>query len=252
MTTVLSVGTTHPWNIAGLGLDLLIGSELGARVLSVRTAVSAQDANGVSAIETLSPEIVRAQFESIAFDQVDAVRVGALPTATIVHEVAGALRRLYDVPVVVDPVMHATRGGTLADRDAVQALRAEIASLPNVILTPNLSEGSVLLGRPAIDRDGLADAARELLRLGARAVLLKGGHLEENPVDALATIDHVELLSGSRIDGELRGTGCILAMALACALAQGNSLRDAVQIARTFVRGKIATAREFGGLPVAY
>ncbi len=252
MTTVLSVGTTHPWNIAGVGLDLLIGAELGVRVLSVRTAVSAQDASGIAAVETLSAEIVRAQFESVDTREIAAVRVGALTSGGSVAQVAQALRRLYDVPVVVDPVIGATRGGRFADDATVLALRREIASLPNVILTPNLPEASTLLGGRTIDRDGLAEAARDLQRLGCRAVLLKGGHLDENPVDALATIDEVEILSGSRIEGDVRGTGCILAMALACALAQGDPLRDAVQFARAFVRRKIAGGREFGGLTVAY
>ena len=250
--TVVSVGTTHPWNIAGVGLDLLVGAELGARVLSVVTAVSAQDAGGIAAVETLSPSLVRQQFSSVGTRGIDAVRVGALTSAAMVREVAANLRQLYDLPVVVDPVMHATRGGSFADDDTVVALRDEITTLPNVILTPNLDEAAALLGGRTIDRDGLGEAARDLQRLGARAVLLKGGHLDDHPVDALATVDAVELLSAPRIAGDLRGTGCILAMALACALAQGDPLRDAVQFARAFVRRKIANAKEFGGLPVAY
>ena len=98
----------------------------------------------------------------------------------------------------------------------------------------------------------MPQAARDLLQLGCRAVLLKGGHLPADPVDVLATAEHVELFDGSRIEGELRGTGCLLAMALACALAQGDPLRDAVRFARAFVRRKISNAREFGGLSVAY
>lgn len=252
MTTVLSIGTTHPWNIAGVGLDVLTGAELGARVVTVQTAVSAQDAHGIHALQTLSPEIVRAQFDAIPLDVVRAVRVGALTSPETVAEVELALRHLYDRPVVVDPVMKATRGGAFADDAVIRAFRERIASLPNVMLTPNLHEASVLLDGRTIERDGIGEAARDLQRLGARAVLLKGGHLAENPVDVLATVDHVELFTGSRIEGELRGTGCLLAMALACALAQTDPLRDAVQFARAFVRRKIANAREFGGLPVAY
>lgn len=252
MNVVLSVGTSHPWNIAGIGLDLLVGEELGARVLTVVTAVSAQDAGGVRAVEAVSPAIVRAQFESVPVRSVRAIRVGALTSPEVAREVANALRGFADIPAVVDPVMQASRGGTLADDATVRALSAEIGILPNVILTPNLKEASILLGGRALERDTLGTAARELQRRGARAVLLKGGHLQENPVDALATAQSVELLSGTRLAGGMRGTGCVLAMALACALAQGDPLRDAVQFARAFVRRKISSAREFGGLHVAY
>jgi hydroxymethylpyrimidine/phosphomethylpyrimidine kinase len=148
--------------------------------------------------------------------------------------------------------MRATRGGSFADAATVAALRDEVAALPNVILTPNLAEASALLECGAIDRAAIGRAASELQRLGSRAVLLKGGHLDDDPVDALATRDGVELFGDSRIAGDLRGTGCILAMALACAVARGEPLSDAVRAARAFVRGKIASAREFGGLRVAY
>ena len=253
MTTVLSVGTTHPWNIAGIGLDLLVGAELGVRVLTVCTAVSAQDRDGLHALETLSPDIIRAQFAATRETPIDAVRVGAMTSAAAVAAVASELRRYYDLPIVVDPVMTASRGGTFVDAATMAAFRSQLASLPNVILTPNLEEAQALLGDAReIRRDTLGEAARDLQRFGVRAVLLKGGHLQGDPADALATIDTVELLDAARLGRELRGTGCLLAMSLACRLAQGVGLRDAVQFARAFVRRKIEGAREFGGLPVAY
>ncbi|MBV8116940.1 MAG: hydroxymethylpyrimidine/phosphomethylpyrimidine kinase [Candidatus Eremiobacteraeota bacterium] len=252
MTTVVSIGTTHPWNIAGIGLDLLVGQELGVRVVTVCAAVSAQDAGGLRALETLPAEIVRAQLAAVEGAAVDAVRVGALTSPEIIRLVGDALRRLHDRPAVVDPVMSASLGGSFGGPAAVDALRHEIASLPNVILTPNIAEARAFLADRPIGRESLREAADELLDFGARAVLLKGGHLDGSPVDALATNDGVELFEGSRIEGELRGTGCLLAMSLACALAQGRPLRDAVDFARGFVRQKIAAPREFGGLRVAY
>ncbi len=252
MTTVLSIGTTHPWNIAGVGLDMFVGHELGVRVITIRTAVSAQDDRGLRGVETLSPNIVRAQFETADRMRVDAVRVGALTSPESIRVVGEALRRYYDVPVVVDPVITASLGGTFADGPTVDALRDQMLTLPNVIATPNLREAEVLLGGREIRRDTIANAARDLQQLGCRAVLFKGGHLDGNPADALATVDTVEVFDGDRVDGDLRGTGCLLAMSLACALAQGDPLRDAVRFARAFVRRKIANAREFGGLPVAY
>ncbi len=252
MTAVLSIGTTHPWNIAGVGLDALVGHELGVRTITIRTAVTAQDERGLHALQTLSPEIVRAQFETAHPSEIDAVRVGALTSVEMIGIVSESLRRYYDHPIVVDPVFTATRGGTFADDDTLAALREAILTLPNVIVTPNIIEAQRLLAGRKIDRDSIAQAARDIQHLGCRAVLLKGGHLRGNPVDALATRDSVELFDGARVEGDLRGTGCLLAMALACALAQGDPLRDGVQFARAFVRRKIASAREFGGLPVAY
>jgi hydroxymethylpyrimidine/phosphomethylpyrimidine kinase len=251
VTTVLSIGTTHPWNIAGVGLDMLVGHELGVRVVTVRTAVSAQDQRGLHGLETLSEQIVRAQFESAHAARIDAVRIGALTSTESIWVVGDCVRRYHDLPIVVDPVFSATRGGSFADDDTVAVLREQILSLPNVIATPNLEEAQTLLGR-GIDRDTMAQAARDIQQFGCRAVLLKGGHLPGDPLDVLATEETVELFEGARVQGELRGTGCLLAMALACALAQGDPLRDAVRFARAFVRRKIGHAREFGGLPVAY
>ncbi len=252
MTTVLSIGTTHPWNIAGVGLDMFVAHELGVRSITVRTAVTAQDEHGLHAVETLSADIIRAQFETAHPSEIAAVRVGALPSVEIVAIVSEGLRRYYDLPIVVDTVFRASRGGTFVDGDTIVALRDALLTLPSVIATPNIPEAQRLLGGREIDRDSIAQAARDVQQFGCRAVLLKGGHLPGNPVDALATRDDVELFDGSRVEGELRGTGCLLAMALACALAQGDALTDAVRFARAFVRRKIASAREFGGLSVAY
>jgi hydroxymethylpyrimidine/phosphomethylpyrimidine kinase len=248
--TVLSIGTTHPWNVAGTGLDLRIGTELGVRVLSVIAAVSAQDARGVHALEPLSAATVRAQLEAIRWDLVDAVRVGALGSAAAVHEVALALARA-GLPTVIDPVLAATGGGALADDATRDAIGAELLALPEAIVTPNLNEASALLGRE-IGRAQLIDAALELRALGARAVLLKGGHLSGEPSDVLADADGVEMFAGGRIAGEMRGTGCTLAMALACALARGDQLRDAVRFARAFVRERIAHAVQVDGMRAAY
>ena len=249
--TVLSIGTSHPWNVAGVGLDLRIGAELGTRVLTVVAAVSAQDARGLHALHPVPRAVVRAQLEAIPWDRVDAVRVGALGSAEAVHAVAEAVR-VPGMPVVVDPVFAATRGGEFADDTTIRAIAERLMTLPSAIVTPNISEAGVLLGGRRIERDSLEDSAAELQTLGARAILLKGGHLDGAPVDVLAMADAVERFEGERIEGEMRGTGCTLAMALACALGRGDEMLDAVRFARRFVREKIAHAVEFGGLHAAY
>ena len=235
--TVLSIGTTHPWNIAGVGLDIRIGAELGVRVQTVVCAVSAQDAGGVHALEILALPTVGAQLEAIVWEDVRAVRIGALGTPDVVSLIASALAR-RSVPVVVDPVIAASTGGALGGEGTLRVLGETLATMPQTILTPNLIEAQALLDRP-VDRETLVPAAVELQRRGARAVLLKGGHLAGDPTDVLADGDGVEIFSDRRIDGEMRGTGCTLAMALAVALGRGDNLRDAVRFARGFVRDKL-------------
>ena len=237
---VLSIGTSHPWNVAGTGRDIIVGARLGARVFSAIAAVSAQDAHGVRALHPLPAGELREQLAVLPWDSAGSARVGALGTAENVLAVAAALRTRPSLDVVVDPVFTASRGGRLYDAEAERAIAGELGRLPNVILTPNLAEASALLGVESVTRETIAGAALGLQQRGVRAVLLKGGHLEGDPVDALATASGVELFSEPRIAGEMHGTGCTLAMVLACELAAGTPLQHAVVAARAFVRAEIA------------
>jgi hydroxymethylpyrimidine/phosphomethylpyrimidine kinase len=237
---VLSIGTTHPWNVAGVGRDLVVGGELGVRVFTAVAAVSAQDGRGAVAFHPVSGELLAAQLAVLPWDAAGAARVGALPTRNAVRLVAETLRSRPWLLAVVDPVFEASGGGKLVEPAARSSLRNELATLPNVILTPNLAEAAQLLELSSIDRNSIAKAAETLRARGALAVLLKGGHLDDDPADALATAEGVELLSESRIAGEMHGTGCTLAMALACELASGLPLRAAVCKARAYVRAQLA------------
>lgn len=237
---VLSIGTAHPWNVAGTGRDIVVGTELGARVFTVVAAVSAQDARGVRALHPVPAEVVRAQLAALPWDAAAAVRVGALASAENVRAVAAALRAHAGIPAVVDPVFSASRGGELADPATRAAIAGELSVLPNAVVTPNLGEAAALLGIHPIDRDALGDAAVALRLRGAAAVLLKGGHLDGDPVDALATAAGVEFFGAPRIAGTMHGTGCTLAMALACALAGGAAPSDAVRSARGYLRAQFA------------
>ncbi|MGA2759486.1 MAG: hydroxymethylpyrimidine/phosphomethylpyrimidine kinase [Candidatus Cybelea sp.] len=237
---VLSIGTTHPWNVAGVGRDLVVGSTKKCRIFTAVAAVSAQNASGVVALGAVAPELFEAQLSVLPWESAGAVRVGALPTPASVRAVAEALAAHPWLPAVVDPVFAASSGGELADRGAREALEAELATLSSVILTPNLREAAALLQLATIERSTLADAAARLRARGTGAVLLTGGHLDGDPADALATTSGVEILSEPRIAGAMHGTGCTLAMALACELAWGTPLREAVRSARAFVREEIA------------
>ena len=237
---VLSIGTTHPWNVAGVGRDIVVGTERDARVFTAVAAVSAQGRNGVAALQAVSGPVFLAQLDALPWESAGAVRVGALPNAQSVRAVASALRERLNAPAVVDPVFAASGGGQLADDAAREALRDELATLPNVVLTPNLVEAALLLGVPEIARENLGEAAAALRSRGALAVLLKGGHLAGEPADALATREGLEILAEPRIAASMRGTGCTLAMALACELAAGTALPHAVRAARAYVREQLA------------
>ncbi len=237
---VISIGTTHPWNVAGVGRDLVVGAEYGVRVFTAVAAVSAQDGRGVTALHPVPAEVLAAQIAALPWDAVGAVRIGALPTLCAVRAVAEPLRLRPSLLAVVDPVFTASRGGELCDIAARYAIRDELARLSNVVLTPNLDEAAFLLGTPPVDRDSIGDAAVALRARGAAAVLLKGGHLDGDPADALATHDGVEIFSEARIAGSMHGTGCTLAMALACELAAATPIVHAVRAARAYVRAQLA------------
>ncbi|MDQ2865533.1 MAG: hydroxymethylpyrimidine/phosphomethylpyrimidine kinase [Candidatus Eremiobacteraeota bacterium] len=249
---VASIGTTHPWNIAGVGLDARIGWELGVRVVTAVAAVSAQDAHGVRALHTIPASILRAQLRAIPWDDVRAVRIGALTHAESVTEIAAALRDANDVPAVVDPVIRASSGEAFADDATMRAIREKLLTLPNVIVTPNLDEAARLLGAPEITRETMRDASCRLRSMGVLAVLLKGGHLAGEPADVLAHAGGVEMFVGERASVDMRATGCTLAMSLACSLARGEAVLDAVISARRFVRDAIERAPLFQGLHVPY
>ena len=248
---VCSVGTTDPWNAAGLGLDLLALWECGVRPVSVVAAVSAQDASGLRDLVALSAATIAAQFAALAEAPIAAYRVGALAGAPGVAAVAAALAQ-NDRPVVYDPVLAASAGGTFANAETLRAVRATLVPRAR-ILTPNAAEAAALLGAQMFStRADLADAARALRALGAQAVLITGGDLPGPPLDVLADAAGVVEFEAARIPGEMRGTGCLLAAALAAALARGEDVRSAVQTARAFVRRKLEDPARLGPFRVAY
>jgi hydroxymethylpyrimidine/phosphomethylpyrimidine kinase len=238
---VLSIGTTHPWNVAGTGRDIAVGTNLGARVFTAIAAVSAQDASGVRALTAIDLGNFEAQLDALPWASAGALRVGALPTEAHVSAVVSRLRPRSDLAAVVDPVLHASLGGAVAGDDAFAATESTLSRLANVVLTPNLPEAAKLLHVPEVTRATLRDSAVALAKRGARAVVLKGGHLEDgDPIDVLVAGDVVETFTEPRIAGRMRGTGCTLAMALACELARGAGLIDAVRASRAYVRAQIA------------
>ena len=248
---MLAVGTTHPYASAGLLLDLTALRVLGVRGLAVVAGVSAQDAGGVRARTAVDPATIAAQFAALAGVPIGACCVGALLDAPSVAAVAAGLAARPGVPVVCDPVVAASDGDRLADDATVAALRADLFARCT-LLTPNLDEAALLTGAAIRDVPAMYAALPALRGLGARALLLKGGHLAGDTCDLFDDGVRTVELRAPRIAGDVRGTGSLLAAAIAARLAAGDALFDAIAFARAFVRERIANGVAFGGMRVAY
>jgi len=245
---VLIVAGSDSGGGAGIQADLKTVTCLGGYGASAITALTAQNTMGVFAVETVPPAFVRRQIDLVIDDiGADCIKTGMLASAEIIAAVADSLDRVPDVPLVLDPVMVAKGGAALLDPAAVDTLIRRL--LPRAhVLTPNLPEAEALLGRPIPDAAAMEIAARDLLRFGSRAVLLKGGHLDgDDLVDLLADADGVRVFSGPRLPGtSTHGTGCTLASAIATGLAQGLDLVAAIERGRAYVRRAIETAPGLG------
>ncbi len=193
---------------------------------------------------------MRAQLTSLVDADIAAYRIGALLDSATVEVVAGFLKTVR-VPVVHDPALRASGGGRFGTDETIGALRDLLLPVVTVV-TPNLGEAEQLTNLRAHDFVTMQSAARELVRLGAGAALVKGGHLPERVYDVLIDAGGVQLFDTDRLPGTLRGTGCLLAAALAVALARGLPLREAVANARAFVSKKFSNARERGHMHCAY
>lgn len=244
---VAAIGTTHPLQVAGIGLDLRVADRLGIRVVTVVAGVSAQDARRVLARSALDDALIAAQCSALHGLEIAAIHVGALLDAASANAVASALAGWPGAPVVCDPVIAASGGERLADDATVAALRTTL--FPRcALITPNLAEAAALVGAPIDDLAAMERAARTLLQTGARAVLLKGGHLRGEAIDVLAQASGLTRFRAPRIDADLRGTGDLLAVAIAARLAFGDPIVDAIDAAREFVRSALREGVEFAGM----
>ncbi len=230
---------------AGIQADLKTFSALGVYGASAITALTAQNTHGVEAVLVVPPDFVARQIKVVARDlNITAVKIGMLATSEIIEAVAGALETLPGVPMVLDPVMVAASGDVLLDEDAIETLRAVLVPRATLI-TPNLPEAAKLLGGDqAKDEREMSAQAAALRRLGAKAVLIKGGHAEgAEAIDILLDQDGELRLAAPRVaTSNTHGTGCTLSSAVAAELAKGASLRDAVAAAKAYVTAAIDAA----------
>jgi len=246
---VLAVAASDSSAGAGLNMDLKAIAARDAYGVGAITAVTAQGPEGIRAVQPLLPLAVRQQMEAVLEGMpVRAAKTGALVDEEVVREVAGCLRRHRVPHLVVDPVLRASDGTELLTARGRQALLEELLPLCEVV-TPNMAEAEELSGRPVRDLRGMEEAARELVRRGARSALIKGGHLEGHPVDLLFDGREVHLLRGERLPGDPHGTGCALGAALSAELAWEWPLAEAVRRAVHFVREAIAQSIGWRGRP---
>jgi hydroxymethylpyrimidine/phosphomethylpyrimidine kinase len=240
----LTIGGSDSSGGAGIAADLKTFAALGVYGACAITALTAQNTTGVVAFHDVPAAFVAAQIDAVFSDlDVGAVKIGMLANAAVVEAVAATLARRRARNVVLDPVLAATSGEKLLAPEATAHLRELIARVR--VVTPNLPEAAILLDAPvAHDERQMQAQAHELLRLGAQAVLIKGGHLDgDESVDLLVDARGSERFAAPRIATKnTHGTGCTLASAIAAGLAKGLSLPQAVREAKLYVSAAIAAA----------
>lgn len=246
---VLIIAGSDSGGGAGIQADIKTVTALGGYAMTAITALTAQDTRTVHDIHEVPAEFIALQLRVVLQDiGADAIKTGMLHRADIIDAVVEALEQYAPgVPLVVDPVMVAKGGASLLQPSAAEALRTKLIPRATVI-TPNLPEAAVLSALKVEAESDMAMAADALLRLGPRAVLLKGGHL---PGDRLVDLLRDDAGETRFVDTRLNtssthGTGCTLASGIATGLAFGLSLKDAVTQARAYVRRAIETAPGFG------
>jgi len=247
LPVALTIAGSDSGGGAGIQADLKTFAALGVHGTSAITAITAQNTVGVTEILELPTTLIRAQIAAVIEDMgAQATKTGMLSSIAIIDEVAAAIRDFDLRNVVVDPVMVAKGGARLLREDAVAALRTTLLPLSQVI-TPNIPEAEVLLGRKIRTVDERRQAARDLTAMGARVAVVKGGHAAEDAIDVFCDGSRLEEIPGKRIDtANTHGSGCAFSAAIAAGLAQGMEPLDAVREAKLFITAAIENSLEIG------
>ena len=242
-TRVLTIAGSDSGGGAGIQADLKTFSALGCYGMSVITALTAQNTMGVTGIHTVPPAFANQQMAAVIGDiGVDAVKIGMLYSAELIESVADSLVKYGVDTIVLDPVMVAQSGDKLLQDEAIVALKRTLVPLATVV-TPNLPEAEVLLGRKIDGLDGMQAAARDLAKLGCRSVLVKGGHMQtadSSDVLFIGSENRIVVMPDRRVTTpNTHGTGCTLSSAIAAHLAKGLDIEAAVQSAKQYVASAI-------------
>ena len=246
---VLAIAGSDSSGGAGIQADIKTATALGAYAMTAITAVTAQDTTGVHAVHLMPPDLVVAQIRACLDDiGADAIKIGMLGSAEIADAVAETLRSYAPgIPIVLDPVLASTSGTPLVDEAGVKILRGHLIPL-STLVTPNIPEAELLTNAECSDDAGITRAGEAFLAMGAKAVLIKGGHGRgEQLVDTLITREGRDAFAFPRIDTpHTHGTGCTYATAIAVGLAEGRELEAAVTRAVHYLRSAIETAPGLG------
>jgi hydroxymethylpyrimidine/phosphomethylpyrimidine kinase len=248
LPVALSIAGSDSGAGAGIQADLKTFAAFGVYGVTVITAITAQNTIGVRAVQDVDADVIAAQIDAVAEDfAIAALKTGMLSSASIIETVAAAIARHRLGPLVVDPVMIAKSGDRLLREDAVDALRRRLLPLAAVV-TPNIPEAEVLAKGRIITSDDRLAAARAIMELGAKAVVIKGGHSEEDPiVDVLVDGQGVHEYPAARVvTTSTHGTGCTFSAAITAGLAAGVELPAAVAQARQYLSRALATAPGLG------
>ncbi len=249
MKNVLAIAGSDSSGGAGIQADLKTMCALEVYGMTVITAITAQNSRGVSAVEVVTPEVVKAQIEAVFTDiRVDAVKIGMIVNAQIAKVVADQLALRNAVNIVLDPVMVAKSGSRLIDRAAEQeTLRLALAA---AVVTPNLQEAALLAGIEVKTHADMEEAARRIQAKGAGNVLVKGGGRRDDADDFLLMGDEKIWLRQTRVPTDnIHGAGCTLSSAIAARLALGDPLLKAIQNAKHYVSRAIENSWKIGSGP---
>ena len=259
---VLTIAGFDPSGGAGIIADVKTFQAFGCRPLAAVTSLTFQNSRGVFGAIHQSAESLRAQVLPIIEEvRIAAVKIGMLPTSEIVLAVVRVVREQNLPAPVVDPVLQSSSGDELMAEAAIEIMLSELTSLSRVI-TPNIPEAETLTGLKITNEDEMSEAAGKLREMGARAVLVKGGHLIERSddlvpdtkrqaIDVLDDRGQITVFRGEWIDSPpVRGTGCMLSSAIAACLAQRMPLGESVRAAKQFVADAIRYAPKLGPDPV--
>lgn len=248
---VLSIAGSDSGGGAGIQADLKVITALGGFGMTVVTAITAQNTMGVTRIQDIDLDVIAAQIDAVITDiGVDVVKIGMLASPAIVKVVADCLKKHHIKRIVLDPVLRATSGASLGGDDTARTMVTELFPIAELI-TPNLHEASILLGRSIHETSQFKEAAEELLAMGPKAVLIKGGHLEGEPKELMdyliwhdvkddkPVVLHQVFVHPRIATLNTHGTGCSLSSAIATYLADRHDLKHSVAKAISFVSAAI-------------
>ena len=245
---ILSIAGYDPSSGAGITADIKTIAAHRCYAVTCITALTVQSTQGVKRVEPVNPRTFSEMLEEVAVDfKIDGVRIGMLGSAEITRSTAAFIDRQRIKNVVLDPVFMSSSGTELISRDGPQTLKQKLLPLA-LVITPNIDEAAELTGMPVTDVSQMREAAAKLHKMGARNVIVTGGHLDP-PTDLLSIAggQRIEVFEGTRIGGRsTHGTGCAFAASLTCSLALGRNLIEATRAAKQYVENALRTAVPLG------